>query len=435
VSKPSVLSSLSVFLAMRILILTQFFDPEPASIPGLPFASWLQSQGHNVEVITGFPNYPGGKFYPGTRVALWRRDEFESIRVNRVLLYPSHNGSAVSRMVNYSSFAISAATIGSFLTRRPDVVYVYHPPGSIALPAFLWRYMRGVPFLYHVQDLWPDSVVSSGMVTGPIAARTILAMLHLWSRWTYRAASAIVTISPGMRLELIGRGVPAEKVHSIPNWVEETIYFPYQRDESLAEKLGFAGRFNVVYSGNLGVLQDLNTVVDAAELLREKEKIQFVIIGSGQVERELQESVQQRRLSNVRFLGRMPYRDMAPITALADVMLVTLRGDAFLATTIPSKTQVALASAKPVIMAVAGDAADMVLEAGAGVAAPPGDAAALAAAVLSVEALPPADLTEMGQRGRDYYVQNLSLDSGARKIEKLLTSITESFGLKDSIRT
>jgi colanic acid biosynthesis glycosyl transferase WcaI len=149
---------------MRVLLLSQFFDPEPASIPGMPLARFLQSRGHEVEVVTGFPNYPGGRLYPGYRLQLHSQETAHNVRIHRVPLYPSHDRSSWARLANYGSFAVSSATIGTIATSRQDVTYVYHPPATAALAALLWRRIRKAPFVLHVQDLWPESVVSSGMI-------------------------------------------------------------------------------------------------------------------------------------------------------------------------------------------------------------------------------------------------------------------------------
>ena len=148
---------------MRILILSQWFDPEP-TFKGLLFARELAARGHDVEVLTGFPNYPGGHVYPGYRIRPWVREQIDGVSILRVALYPSHDKSAFGRALNYTSFAISAALIGTALIRKPAVVYVYHPPATIGFAATVIGFFRKVPFLYDIQDLWPDTVALSGMM-------------------------------------------------------------------------------------------------------------------------------------------------------------------------------------------------------------------------------------------------------------------------------
>jgi glycosyltransferase involved in cell wall biosynthesis len=405
---------------MRILILTQFFDPEPASIPGLPLATWLAKRGHDVQVVTGFPNYPGGKFYPEFPVRIWSREVVDGVRVNRVILFPSHDRSALRRMLNYGSFALSASALGTLLSSKPDVVYVYHPPATVGFPALLWKKLRGVPFVYHVQDLWPESVVESGMAGAGRLNSFIERAIGWWCRRIYSSASSVVTLSPGMRRMLIERGVPSEKVTFIPNWVEESIYFPVPRDESVAEDLGMSGHFNVIYSGNVGHFQNLSTALYAADILRDLPDFQLVIVGSGQAVDELKELATRLGLDSVLFVGRRPHKEMGGITAIADVLLVSLQDLPFFEVTIPSKTQVALACARPVLMAVKGDAADLILEAGAGVVCTPGDVQGMAEAIRKLHSMSSQELSAMGEQGRAYYKANLSIDSGASRLESLL---------------
>ena len=405
---------------MRILYLTQFFDPEPSSIAGMPFAAWLQRRGHEVEVLTGFPNYPGGRFYPGCEPALWRKEMLDGVRVTRVLLYPSHDTSALRRVANYASFALSASTLGTALTRKADVTYVYHPPVTTGVPALLWKHARKIPFVYHVQDLWPDSVLESGMLGSQRVQRAVERMLTSWCAHVYRGASRIAVLSPGFKRILIERGVPGHKIEIVTNWADEKIFKPEPAEERLAKELGMAGRFNLVFSGNMGTFQGLDSAIRAAARLRHLERFQLVMIGTGQAEQQLRALAGEMRLNNVRFLGRRPFKEMGHITALASALLVSLEDRPFFAATIPSKTQVALACGRPVVMAVRGDAAALLTEADAGVVCEPGNDAALAAAIEQLYLLPRAELDAMGTRGREYYEREMSLDRAATRLESLL---------------
>ena len=148
---------------MRILFVTQWFDPEP-TVKGLVFAKELAGRGHTVEVLTGFPNYPGGVIYRGYKLRLFQLETLDGISVIRTFIYPSHNSSRIGRAANYISFALSAAVAGLFLAKKADVMYVYHPPASVAFAAIIINLFRRIPFLYDIQDLWPDTLVATGMV-------------------------------------------------------------------------------------------------------------------------------------------------------------------------------------------------------------------------------------------------------------------------------
>lgn len=322
--------------------------------------------------------------------------------------------------MNYCSFALSASVMGTLLTTKPDVVYVYHPPATAAMPALLWKKLRGIPFVFHVQDLWPESVVESGMAGNGRLNRLIAKGISRWCQRIYSGASYVITLSPGMRDVIINRGVPTEKVVSIPNWVEESIYFPIRRDEAIATELGMSGHFNVVYSGNVGFYQELSTALYAAELLSDLPDFQLVIVGGGQAEGEIRELAARLKLGNVLFIGRQPYTGMGAITAIADVLLISLMDLPLFEVTIPSKTQVALACGRPVLMSVKGDAAELILDARAGFVCTPGDAQGMAKAIRKFHSLTVQELSEMGERGRAYYESNLSIDIGAARLETLL---------------
>ena len=410
---------------MRVMMITQFFDPEPATIQSA-LAAWLVDHGHEVEVVTGIPNYPGGRFYDGYRYRLLQRENFAGARVSRVLLYPSHDRSSARRVANYVSFSVSAATVGTAATRPCDVTYVYHPPATVALPAMVWKRTRGQRFVVHVQDLWPESVVGAGMISSSRATDAVERLLDAWCKKMYREAESVAVIAPGMKSLLVQRGVPADKAHVIPNWTDERLFHPRPRDAVLARSYGFEGSFNVVYSGNLGDYQALDAVIRAAARVRHLPRLRVVFIGTGPMETELRELATRLAADNVRFLGTIPYHEVGPVSSLADVLLVSLRDLPFFASTIPGKTQVALASGRPVIMAVAGDAADIVRQADAGLLCRPDDEVALAEALERAYGLDETELDAMGARGRAYYVRELSLDQGARRIAALLEQAAQS---------
>jgi glycosyltransferase involved in cell wall biosynthesis len=413
---------------MRTLFLTQWFDPEPGAIRGLPLARWLRSRGHDVRVLTGVPNYPGGRVYPGYRIRLWQREVMDGVPVLRVPLYPSHDASALGRVTNYGSFSFAAATLGTALVGPADVAYVYHPPATVGLPAMMLRMFRGIPFVYHIADMWPESVVESGMLGGAAIRRIVQLLLSVWCRTVYRQASAITVLSPGFKRLLVERGVPGDKIHVIYNWTDETMFHPVPRDERLARDLGLTGRFNIVYAGNLGPLQGLDAVIRAAARVRSKRTIQIVIVGAGQREAELRTLARSIGADNVRFLGRRTYREMPRICALADVHLIHLKDLPVFRATIPSKTQVALACARPVLMAVNGDAADIVRKAGAGVTCPSEDEIKLAEAMAALAETERDELQAMGERGRRFYIDEMSLDIGARYMDGLLKGAARSSG-------
>ena len=401
---------------MRILILSQWFDPEP-TFKGMVFARELVRLGHDVEVLTGFPNYPGGKLYPGYRVRFLQREVVDGVSIIRVPLYPSHDGSAVRRILNYLSFAVSAAILGPFLVRKADVAYVYHPPATVAFPAMALRLLRGIPFVYDIQDLWPDTLSATGMVN----SRKILTCVDLFCRLTYRMASKVVVLSPGFKRRLLERGVPDEKLAMIYNWCDEAqiVSTTVGDEEPLLN-----GRFNVVFAGTMGKAQALDAVLEAAQLLTVRlPKVQFVMVGGGIQVEHLEREKKRMGLGNVLFLPRRPVSEIGGLLSRADALLVHLKDDPLFAITLPSKTQAYLAIGRPIIMAVRGDAADLVERAGAGIACLPGNAQSIAEAVEKLVAMDKEQLDQMGEKGAEYYQKELALPVGTRKFEELFQAV------------
>jgi glycosyltransferase involved in cell wall biosynthesis len=409
---------------VRVTFLTQWFDPEPGAIRGLPLARELRRRGIDVQIITGFPNYPGGKVYPGYQIRPWQREIMDGVPVLRVALLPSHDRNPLGRLGNYGSFALSSAALGPVLTGPTDVLYVYHPPPTVGVPTAVFRRLRKVPVVYHIADMWPESVVESGMLGDGAIKWMANRVLDAYCKWVYREATAITVLSPGFRRLLVERGVPEDKIRVVYNWADDEVFRPVPRDESLAKELGLSGRFNVVYAGNMGAFQGLETVIRAAARIQDVPDVQVVFVGTGVEEGRLKALASELHLSNVRFVSRQPVSNMARINVLADVLLTHLRDLPFFSTTVPSKTQVSLASGRPVIMAVKGDAADVIRRAEAGLVVPPEDDAALAAAIRQLHALPAESRERMGERGRAYYLREMSLAVGTERMLEIFREVT-----------
>jgi lipopolysaccharide/colanic/teichoic acid biosynthesis glycosyltransferase len=398
---------------MRILMLTQWFEPEP-SFKGLQFARKLAERGHDVQVLTGFPNYPGGKLYPGYSIHVWQKEMVGGgIDVARVPLYPSHDRSGFRRALNYLSFAVSAAILGPVLRRRPDVIYAYHPPGTVGLPALLLSWWFSVPLVYDVQDLWPDTIAATGM----LANRVALAVMDRVCRFVYRHADRVVVLSPGFRRALIERGVLPSSIDVIYNWAPDQIAgAPDGGDRRRG------GEFRVVFAGVMGMAQALGTVLDAArECAALAPKARFVLVGGGVDRERLERRAAEMQLTNVEFVPLQPLSAMPAILKHADALLVHLKNDPLFSITIPCKTQAYLAAGRPIIMAVSGDAAELVMRAGAGVPAKPEDPHSIAQAVRRLADLPVAERERMGAAGMAFYARELSIDHAVDRFEEVFT--------------
>lgn len=404
---------------MRVMILTQNYIPEPDPKMHI-LASGLVKRGHTVNVITGYPNYPQGKIYEGYRQKLCSVEIIDGVRVVRIPLFPDRSRSFIKRSLNYLSFPVAASLLGPFVSDQADVILVYHPPATLGIPAIILSFLKKAPFIFEIQDMWPETLTATGMVSN----EKILKFVAKLSMATYKRASAITVISPGFKRNLVGKGVPEEKIHVIYNWAYEGDFTPPQHDKNTADKMGFKDRFNILYAGNMGPAQGLQNVIEAASMLTHIKDLQFVLIGSGVDRDDLERRVREKNLGNVRFLPRMPMDTMPSMYAMVDAVMVHLTDDPLFEITIPGKTQSCLLSGKPVIVSVNGDAANLILEAGAGLAAKAMSAESLACAAEKLYRMPSEERKKMGETGRRFYYEKLAPEVAINKYEKLFYNVT-----------
>lgn len=396
--------------------MTQWFDPEP-TFKGLLFAKELQKKGNQVEVITGFPNYPGGKIYDGYKIKLYQKEVIDDVVVHRVPLYPSHDGSALKRIANYLSFFFASFICGLFKASKPDVIYSYHPPLTTALSAMLVGFFRRKPFVVDIQDLWPDTLAATGMLNN----RRVLKVVDQVCKLVYKRAAKIVVLSPGFEKRLIERGVPAEKIELIYNWCdEESLRNP---KESKAEIPQNENR-NLLFAGNLGHAQGLPAIVDAAKILQDNNvKVNIVLVGDGVAKADAAKKAEKYKLNNIFFVPRVPMLEVGSLLSQADMLLVHLTSDPLFAITIPSRTQAYMAVGKPIVMGVEGDASDIVRDAECGVICQPNNASSLAAAAEKLAAIDEKELESLGRRSESYYSTNMSVEAGVKKFLKVFGEV------------
>jgi colanic acid biosynthesis glycosyl transferase WcaI len=400
-------------MAKRIVLLTQWFDPEP-TFKGIIFARKLIEQGYEVEVITGFPNYPGGKVYPGYKISLLQRESIQDIEVTRVALYPSHDGSAIKRILNYVSFALTAAFYGIFMMKKADVMYVYHPPLTTGVSAAVIRFFRKIPVVYDVQDMWPDTLKATGMVSN----ETVLEIVSKVCQGVYKNVDKIAVLSPGFKDLLMERGIPASKIQLIYNWCDESaLALP---EGVLPENFPSSDKFTILFAGTMGKAQALDAVIAAAAIVQNlNSKINFVFVGGGVEVAHLQELVTVQNLNNVVFIPRVPMSQVGSMLQQADVLLVHLRKDPLFEITLPSKIQAYMSTAKPILVAVAGNATSIIEEAQCGLVAEPENPQSIADAAILLANMSATELATMGKAGRGFYDAKMSIDVGVASFIKL----------------
>jgi len=222
---------------MRIIILSQNYYPEPDTMHTL--STGLVKRGHSVRVITGYPNYPGGKIYSGYSQRLWKNENIDGVRVIRLPLFPDRSRSFIKRSLNYISFPLVASLLGPILCGKGDAMIVQSPPVTLGIPAWVIKIFRRIPFVYMIQDMWPETLPATGMVTN----KKLLGIISKLGQFAYSQASLISVISPGFRNNLIEKNIPKEKIHIIYNWAYEVDYSEPEKDIDLANDLGMTGYF------------------------------------------------------------------------------------------------------------------------------------------------------------------------------------------------
>ena len=395
---------------MRVLIVSQYFWPESFRINEI--VGSLQQAGCRVTVLTGQPNYPDGKIYSGYRAcASGRHDHTGGYPIYRVAIVPRGSGKGWRLALNYLSFVVSASLQGRWLLRGQDfdVILVYGvSPILQAIPGIVLKRPMRAALVTWVQDLWPDSIAVAGFVRN----RWLLGCVGSVVKWIYRHSDLLLVQSQAF-VPIVQSMASRVPVRYQPNPGElSSSESPEVIDSGVTLEPGF----NVVFAGNLGTVQALDTVLDAADRLAEFRDIHIVLVGSGSRRDWLVQEAGARKLSNVRFIGRLPAPAMPSVLSQASVLLVTLLRSPTMSRTIPSKIQAYLAAGRPIIACLDGEGARVIEEAGAGLTCGAEDAAELAKVILRMRGMSDVELLRMGEAGRWYYHQNFDPGALARKL-------------------
>ena len=405
---------------MHVGLVTQWYPPENPALAARSMAASLTAGGHSVDVVTGVPNYPTGRVYPGYKVELYRRDIIDGVRIHRGPLYPSHDNSAVKRIGNYLSFAAGSIPT-SYRFGEPDVWLTNSTPATVAAAGIIHKLQRKTPHAMVIQDLWPDSVTGSGFVSSN-TGRVMETALHRFCNFTYKHTDLIGIISPGMKTVLCDRGVPEENIRFMPNVVSDTHILPHLKSDksSLREQLGLPNGFIFMYAGNFGKLQNLLGLVSAFTLVPDAH---LVLVGSGVMERDLQEL--SKTVRNIHLIERQPLSEIGKYLVASDVQVVSLQDTPLLQVTMPSKVQSALAAGKPVLAHAAGDAARVVTDSDVGLGADPNDPGRAAESIRMLMRMPSATIDRLGENARSLYLAMYSPAAGVERMNKFLADVVE----------
>lgn len=407
--------------SLRVLVVTQYFWPENMRINDL--VRDLSEKGHQVTVLTGLPNYPEGTVLEQFREKPEAFSAYCGAEVVRVPLIPRGKRS-LSLALNYLSFFVSASTLGAFKLRKHDfdAVFVYAvSPIMAAIPALVIGRLKRAPVFVWVLDLWPETLRAVGVLKQPL----LLGLVGKVVSWIYNRTDYLLLQSHGF-IENVRRyctrPIADERLVYFPSWAEDDFSSTTPPACNLITPDPHA--FTVVFAGNLGDAQDFPAVLDAAESLRESVAVRWVIVGDGRMSEWIAEQVSLRQLDNVHLLGRHPLEAMPGLFAQADALLVSLKTNDVFEKTIPGKVQAYLASGRPLLGMINGEAARVIKESGAGLACDSGDALELAAITRSLASASLTQRDNMGRAGRLYYEQHYAKGNLLMRLEKLFRNAT-----------
>ena len=390
-------------ISMRILIFTQYFWPESFRINDV--AKSLCEKGHEVEVMTGKPNYPRGKIFDGYRPFGYQLEAHDNVVIHRIPLLARGRG-GLRLMLNYLSFIFFGLLFAPWvlLNRRFDVIFVYGvSPILQAIPAIFLGWLKGIPVVLWVQDLWPESLSA----TGYIQNKVVLKLVEHVVRFIYRHVDLLLVQSQAF-IEPVSALASITPVKHYPNSVDKSFFAPTSHYVPAVN--GLTDGFSVMFAGNIGSAQAVDVMIEAAVLLQEYTDIHFVILGDGSRRDWMLQEANDRCLSNFHLPGSFSVETMPGFMKKASALLVTLTNQDIFAVTVPNKIQAYMAVGRPILACLNGEGARLVIEAGAGLAVPAEDAKALADAVLQLYRMPVIEREKLGNNGRIYYKEHFDHD-------------------------
>jgi glycosyltransferase involved in cell wall biosynthesis len=352
----------------------------------------MVQQGHSVTVLTGMPNYPTGKIYPGY-TGLWRREQIDGVRILRTFIYPTQKADMLRRLANYLSFVLSSGALGSFLLPKSDYLLVESPPLFLGIAGVWLSRITGARLIFNVSDLWPESAVQLGLLkTGSTAFK-----LSGWlESFCYRHAWLVTGQSKSI-LSHISARFPECHIFHLSNGVDTERFGPAFATEGARAVLTQNGDCVALYAGLHGLAQGLDQIVATAEMMQSEKGIRFVLVGDGPLKKTLMEQSRRVGLSNLAFLPPRPTVEIPSLVAAADMVLVPLKK--YIPGAVPSKLYEAMASNRPVVLIASGEAADIVREHNAGIVVVPGDREGLIRAIRLLQSDPELR-RRLGRQGR-----------------------------------
>ncbi|MBX7257568.1 MAG: glycosyltransferase family 4 protein [Candidatus Hydrogenedentes bacterium] len=407
---------------MKILLLSQYFPPEfgACAARNSEHAAEWAAMGHEVTVLTTFPNYPSGIVDERYRGKLYTRETRDNYRILRTWSYATPNRAVWKRGLASVSFMLCAFLGGILACRGNDVIIASSGPFFVGPLGYLLSRLTGAALVFEVRDILPQQAVDVGMIRNKVIIRVLEAI----ENFLYRAASAVVVVAEASRCTLISKGVPAQKCFTIENGILPQLFAPGCAGDDVRAQHGWSDDFIAMYIGVHGVSQGLFTLLDAAKLLEKEEKIRFVFVGDGAAKPALQEYAHTHGIRNVEFLPVKEHKDIAAYYAASNACLVPLLKGAYFQINIPSKIFEIMASSRPIVLGAEGQAREIIEKSAGGLAVQPESAEEFASAILRL--LNDRSLAEhLGENGRSYVLQHHDRRAKAALYVRLIEEVLQ----------
>lgn len=395
---------------MRVLLISQYFWPENFRINDI--ALGLTSKGYSVTVLTGIPNYPSGKFFRNYSIFNPKKEVIKDIKIHRVPIWPRRSGSGINLILNYLSFAISASLRIIKLKNNYDLIFTYQPsPITVAIPSYLAKRKFKIPIVFWCQDLWPHSVIDAGKMNNP----KVITILNKFSKWVYKISDRILVQSKGFIDPILKQGGDLKKIKYVPNTIEE--HFSVK-----SINLKRPSIFTITFAGNIGKAQNLETLVKAIKIVKEK-NIPFLvqILGDGREKQKILDLINELNVRDYfNFVGQIPSNEVPSYYQKSDALFVSLLRKPTFQTVIPNKVQSYLASGKPIIGCLSGEGKKIIEESKGGICVEAGEHKKLAEVLISFTKFSSDELMLMGANSKKYFDSNFSR-------EKILNDLSGIF--------
>jgi glycosyltransferase involved in cell wall biosynthesis len=408
---------------VRILIVSQYFWPENFKINDL--AVDLQRKGHEVTVLTGIPNYPGGRFFKGYSFFSPKKEVYNNVNIIRSILFPRFQGTGFWLFLNFFSFACFSSITALFrLKKQYDLILVWEiSPITVGIPAILLKKIWGIPIVFWVLDLWPESVFAASNLRSSFFEKRINTLV----KSIYRNCDRILVSSEGFIDSVVGKGVNPEIIDYVPNWADEEFLLPLPDNRKDIDSLIPDNAFTIMFAGNIGESQDFESILKAVELLKDNKELKWLILGDGRKKEWLKQQIREKHLGNsISLLGKFPPEFMPYFFSKADAMLVALKDKYIFSLTVPAKVQTYMAAGKPIISMMDGETPRIVNDAKAGLTCNAGDYDGLSKNVLTMSRMSLDAIKSMSENSLNYYRKHFDKGQIITRLEEIFISTSKS---------